>query len=152
MYRARIGIHARDLNESMGTQKFMSYSSYSYFKPSRLPNACLDWWAPFGLYSGIYVNSWLPASFHANLKKTCEFSFLELDRSQELTSSRCTPSYKRNASNDFRTRPIETVSTRERLHRFARLWLFGSLPFLVIRRVPFVTGCTVWRRIFWTSG
>ena len=50
--------------------------------------------------------------------------------------------YKRNASNDFRTRPIETVSARERLHRFARLRLVGSVPFLVIRRVPFVTGCT----------
>ena len=33
----------------------------------------------------------------------------------------CTPSYERNASNDFRTRPIETVSARERMHHFARL-------------------------------
>ena len=54
-----------------------------------------------------------------------------------------TPSYKRNASNDFRTRPIETVSARDRLHRFVRLRSVGSLPFLVIRRVPFVTGCTL---------
>ena len=53
-----------------------------------------------------------------------------------------TLSYKRNASNNFISRPIETVSARERLHSFAHLRMVGSIPFLVIRRVPFVTGCS----------
>ena len=76
--------------------------------------------------------------------KTCPRSSGTDCDSQNLM---CTPSYKRNASNDFRTKPIETVSARERLHRFERLRLVGSLPFLVIRRVPFVTGCTTRARI-----
>ena len=54
----------------------------------------------------------------------------------------CTLSYKKNASNDCRTRPIETVSAREAAS-FCTLAI-GWLPFLVIRRVPVVTGCTAW--------
>ena len=51
----------------------------------------------------------------------------------------CTTSYKRKASNDW---------------NFACLRLVGLLPFLVIRRIPFVTGCTyynfkVFQKIWW---
>ena len=68
----------------------------------------------------------------------------------------CTPGYRRYASNNFRTMPIlETVSARERLYRFARLRLFGSLPFLEItfcrRLQPFLGVRTTKQRIGWVD-
>ena len=41
---------------------------------------------------------------HANLKKACEFQFLELDGSQELTSCHCTFSYTRFGVDDMNAR------------------------------------------------
>ena len=116
------------------------YKRFSYAGAAAAPCQICDQpqtWAPYYTAMKISKCNYIGKKTQASPSPSPTLPHVHAGNNVNSFFLNSTPSYIRNASNDFRSRLIETVSARERLHHFARLRLVGSLPFLVIRRVSF---------------